>query len=292
MHADKKLCYTSIGDDMFSETRKYTEEEYLSKEELSMQVSGIVLEEVWKQIEKYRSLFRFSYQFGKKEIILVLYQNCMKEILEITMTMFQCKKQIISRPILQKAYFLYGEDSHWLMNMGRYGNLKELSYQEYIILEDERIPLLIRIFFLYEFCDDASFWTEILLLHANCRFPVALIHWLPQNRDGSKDLTKEFVSFLHYIQNIIIRQKASVIIDENKQEQTLGILMEQYPQLQQENLSFYVYHRNLYHSYTIRQYMEFHEVSHETARSAMERLKDYRFYTRRKVGKRYVYECC
>lgn len=61
MRLYKELCYTLFGDHMFSETRKYTEEEYISKEELSKQVSGIILEEVWKQIESYRSLFRKTY---------------------------------------------------------------------------------------------------------------------------------------------------------------------------------------------------------------------------------------
>ena len=292
MRLYKELCYTLFGDHMFSETRKYTEEEYISKEELSKQVSGIILEEVWKQIESYRSLFRKTYQFGSKEISLILHQNCMEELLEITMAMFQFKQQCTGSTSLQKACFLYGEDSHWLINIGRYVNLKELSYSEYAILEERRIPLLIRIFFLYEFCDDASSWAQILFLQNNCEFPVSLIHWKSICKDNQKDLTREFIQFLHMIYKNMIRYKGSLMMHENKQEQALDILIEQYPQLQKEHLSFYVHHRNLYHAYTIRQYTEFHHVSYETARCALEKLKDYQFYTRRKIGKRFVYECC
>ena len=51
---------------MFEETRKYTEETYRTKDELAeeLELEGVVLEAVWKQIEEYRSLFRREFNFS------------------------------------------------------------------------------------------------------------------------------------------------------------------------------------------------------------------------------------
>lgn len=277
---------------MYSETKKYTEEIYISKEELSKQVSGVILEEVWKQIESYRALFRKTYVFGNRKIQLVLYQRCMEEMLEATTLLFQFKQPAPGSALLRKAYFLYGDALHWAADMGRYAGLRDLSHSEYEFLESQHIPLLIRIFFLFEFCDDASLWGEILFLKNNCQFPVSFIHRGSAYKKGQCDMTKEFEQFLHALYRKILQYKGSLKMCENKCEQSLTVLREQYPQLQKEVLSFYVHHRDVYHAYTIRQYVEFHDVCYETARCAMEKLKEYRFYVRRKVGKRFVYECC
>lgn len=277
---------------MYSETKKYTEEIYISKEELSRQVSGVILEEIWKQIESYRSLFRKTYVFGNKKIHLVLFQRCMEELLEVTTLLFQFKQQNTSSTLIRKAYFLYGDTIHWVADMGRYAGLRDLSHMEYEFLENQHIPLLIRIFFLFEFHDDASNWGQILFYKNNCQFPVSFIHRSSVYKEGQSDMTREFVQFIQALYRNIIRHKGSLKMCENKCEQSLAILREQYPQLQKEVLSFYIHHRDVYHAYTIRQYVEFHDVSYETARCAMEKLKEYQFYTRRKVGKRFVYECC
>ncbi|MFR2703667.1 MAG: hypothetical protein ACLTAQ_11475 [Longicatena caecimuris] len=45
---------------MFETTRTYSEDQYIKKEELRKELSGVVLESVWQQIQEYRRIFRFT----------------------------------------------------------------------------------------------------------------------------------------------------------------------------------------------------------------------------------------
>ena len=59
---------------MFEETRKYTEEVYVSKEELAqrLDLTGVVLDAVWKQVEDYRALLRRSFCFDDLHADIVM----------------------------------------------------------------------------------------------------------------------------------------------------------------------------------------------------------------------------
>ena len=60
---------------MFEETRKYTEEVWCwAKEELAqrLDLTGVVLDAVWKQVEDYRALLRRSFCFDDLHADIVM----------------------------------------------------------------------------------------------------------------------------------------------------------------------------------------------------------------------------
>ncbi len=79
-----------------------------------------------------------------------------------------------------------------------------------------------------------------------------------------------------------LRKEVEMVVDDQR-------LLEYYPFLQKEQVSFYVEHRDSYCYYTIQQYMKYNDVCYETARMHLEQLVRLGWYVKKKVGKKFVY---
>ena len=168
--------------------------------------------------------------------------------------------------------------------------LTKLPHDLMAFLENDEEPLLLRIFFLSMLTGEGAY-LDCLLVHASCHAPFTFAMEEKQNRKTAGDLSVRFLHFLEDIRLQISRSMLSLTETDITACQTMQLqeLLEQYPMLSEQQLMFYVDHRQPYRYYTIRQFMEYAGVCNETARCAMELLVKQSCYQRRKIGKKYVY---
>ncbi len=277
---------------MFEETRKYTEETYRTKDELAeeLELEGVVLEAVWKQIEEYRSLFRREFNFSIFSGSLVLTATCCRKLQHTSELLFRCHKEQGTASALQKVMLLVQGQKHWLQRAMELLSLPHLACDVSAFLEDEEEPLLLRCFLLSVLHADTQI-CACILLHAACPVNPTLICEQEVYQKTASDLTPRFLAFLDGIRLQISRSMLSLTETDITASQTMQLqeLQERFPELSERQLLFYVDHRKPYCYYTIRQFMEYAGVCNETARCAMEQLVHQQCYQRRRVGKKYVY---
>ena len=105
---------------MFEETRKYTEEVYVSKEELAqrLDLTGVVLDAVWKQVEDYRALLRRSFCFDDLHADIVMTRALCAKLQQTTELLYRCPLQRPFSAAVQKSVLLAGNYPHWLYKAG------------------------------------------------------------------------------------------------------------------------------------------------------------------------------
>lgn len=277
---------------MFEETRKYTEDTYLSRRELAqeLELDGVVLEAVWRQVEDYRALLRRSFHFDDVRADIVMTRALCRKLQQTTELLYRCTLQRSFAVDIRKTVLLVGNQSHWLHKASELLALKELPHNLMAFLENDEEPLLLRIFFLSLYTQDNAY-LDCMLVHACCHAPFALAIEGKPDKTAAGDLSVRFLAFLDGIRLQISRSMLSLTETDVTACQTMQLqeLLEHYPMLNEQQLMFYVDHRQPYRYYTIRQFMEYAGVCNETARCAMELLVKEHCYQRRKIGKKYVY---
>lgn len=277
---------------MFEETRKYTEDTYLSRRELAqeLELDGVVLEAVWRQVEDYRALLRRSFHFDDVRSDIVMTRALCRKLQQTTELLYRCTLQRSFAVDIRKTVLLVGNQSHWLHKASELLALKELPHNLMAFLENDEEPLLLRIFFLSLYTQDNAY-LDCVLVHACCHAPFALAIEGKPDKTAAGDLSVRFLAFLDGIRLQISRSMLSLTETDVTACQTMQLqeLLEHYPMLNEQQLMFYVDHRQPYRYYTIRQFMEYAGVCNETARCAMELLVKEHCYQRRKIGKKYVY---
>ncbi|MFR5079995.1 MAG: hypothetical protein ACLTDX_19105 [[Clostridium] innocuum] len=231
---------------MFEETRKYTEEIYVSKEELAqrLELTGVVLDAVWKQVEDYRALLRRSFCFDDLHADIVMTRALCAKLQQTTELLYRCPLQRPFSAAVQKSVLLAGNYPHWLYKVGELLALAPLPHGLVTFLEQEEEPLLLRIFFLSMFTGERAY-LDCLLVHERCHAPFALAMEEQPNRTAAGDLSVRFLAFLDDIRLQISRSMLSLTETDVTACQTMQLqeLLEQYPMLSEQQLMFYVDHR-------------------------------------------------
>ena len=94
-------------------------------------------------------------------------------------------------------------------------------------------------------------------------------------------MTEDIQIFLFWIKEQLYKEVEVIVNDQR--------LIEYYPFLHKEQVSFYLEHREIYCFYTIQQYMKYNNVCYETSRMHLEQLVCLGWYVKKKVGKKFVY---
>lgn len=196
---------------MFEETRKYTEEVYVSKEELAqrLDLTGVVLDAVWKQVEDYRALLRRSFCFDDLHADIVMTRALCAKLQQTTELLYRCPLQRPFSATVQKSILLAGNYPHWLYKAGELLALTPLPHGLVTFLEQEEEPLLLRIFFLSMFTGESAY-LDCLLVHERCHAPFALAMEEQPNRKAAGDLSVRFLAFLDDIRLQISRSMLSL----------------------------------------------------------------------------------
>lgn len=290
---------------MFEETKKYSEQEYLCKEDIYSLFESHIGSIVWKEIEQYRQIFMHTWNIQSCGLQLVLnaYVNA-----QIEQTFTACcewiKKQMSFKD--KQPYKWQSETIvfHYKQNeilQGR-SKLAQFCEMQHIpiradllqYLQDPSINMFIRLFFIYIQYDGEKRDTLCSLCLCDWSFepliPIFCGIQVPLTTQH-QDHTYTFLTFLSQIR-LKISQEMISLMGEHKQEQVSmneTVLIERYPQLALHQIQFYINHRTYEHFYTIQQYMEQCHVCYETARYSLDEMVEMQWYNKHRMGKKYVY---
>ena len=173
---------------------------------------------------------------------------------------------------------------------------KELVLRPY--LEEETNNLLCKLFRLAMECDKrTAFLLYFPTLYLHHCFPLSIhitMEELMERLDRQVtdlDVTSNFLSLLEVLRLKFSDEMLSLNRKDSISLQKLDAreLIERYPMLQKESITFYVAHRKLHHYYTLQDYMQNAGVCYETARYSMEKLVALKWYQKQKIGKKFVY---
>lgn len=306
------------GDPMYETARKYSELKYYSKKELSELMDYYVLEPVWKEIETYRSFFRYELYFYEKTYYLTQNPLVINKLLHVQEQLYQYalhhqkntinieenflsenEKEALQRYLLQtKINTLLPEKEIYHRCIHLFQLQYDCKLDVITILSDHNLPFLIKLFLLiYMTPRKVSYILQFPLCIQNGCLPC--INILPieecihkiEKMEKNSDLTYQFLCLLDTIQlklfDIMVLLKSS-----NQQKLTtmhVKDLRERFPMLRKEQIDFYVAHRECNHYYTIQNYMHFCNVCYETARYSLEHLVQEQWYKKQKMGKKFVY---
>lgn len=271
---------------MRNEIALYSEEMYIDKLYLYSLYSNTTAELIWRDVLKYREYFHHTLNFDEKKYYLTMNQTLFDKMLRIYE--YPIEKSNMEYLHIHMFVEKYANaDVKTLLLM--YANEIHLSLKGTMIrflCSDEN--LLIKIFIAKHWIGVKEYIYLILLVFNK----VSWYHYIYKCQEligikAEKDLTFKYRSFLdqfyYCLSNTIDLSSA------RKERETLEELLLRFPMCNKMQLEFYLTHSHINHYYTVTQYMEYHQVSYETARKAMNLLVNLEFYKKSKVGKRQVY---
>lgn len=290
---------------------KSSEMAYYTKKDLAQYLNISMIDQVWKDIEVYRSYFK-------------IHDSCMKENEYVVLNGYVSKKMMI---LMEKMLMLPEKEGQndFLINWIRESiqdekeiflcldflkecQMKNLSYStcrehlKMFFFEEKdcdfylqrSCPFMIRLNALLGNEELTPIQkvalTGIIFKQVNCeKFlayldPDSFIKEYSKEEDQTYNLLALIKSFNQILNKKLIKGEEVAL---NKQG--LETLIYRYPMLPKAAVSFYAKHNQPGHYYTISQYIEENQVCYETGRQAMEQLVHYRFYQKTKVGKKFVY---
>lgn len=277
---------------------KYTEETYLTYEELKEKFLPAQMEAIWREVANYRELFvvdllnqqfivhsmQLQKKHAKTESLLnrILreggYQPVNFEQIGISNEVIQCIKNKYQsqyshslQAICKELQMEYSE----LMKFLDHTELP-LMIQIYLILTQTQ-GWMQRILFLYlsyeECCHDVMF----LLAETQCR------------QELRNDQTKAYESWLHDVHQLLHQQLIIQRANRNVSYLKELRLLERYPALKPYQAEFFEHHRSAGHYYTVEQFLLYCNTCYETARMSMEEFVRLGWYKKEKCGKKYIY---
>ncbi len=290
---------------------KTSEQAYYSKKDLTQYLNISVVDEVWKEIEKYRSYFK-------------VVDSCMKENEYVVLNGYVSRKMMI---LMEKMLMLPQEENQmdrlesWIkeeikdekeaflcLDFLKECQMKNVGYatcREYLnmfFFEEKDcnhylkrdFPFMIRLTCLLKE-DELSLIQKIvlsacILKQVNCEkfIPYLDRDCFIKEYEKEEDQTYNLLSLIRSF-NLILNRKLIKKEETSLHDQGVETLIYRYPMLPKAAVSFYSKHNQPGHYYTISQYIKENNVCYETGRQAMEQLVQYRFYQKAKVGKKFVY---
>lgn len=262
----------------------YSEEKYYTKRQLLDLHPGIVGECMYEEIWNIRKRFKIEVDINGEKYFVVLTKrvnSLMMSILENKIkvqemsediTMFVTTNLISNK---QQFYMLCKN-----LNNDKLGVLSETLYSQQ--------PLLFHLFLICYYNAHSSL-LYAYLVHYNRVEWYAILKEIKIINEKNKDLdlTGEFLSFLSTFHLKIYEIMLLSRSDEIKQN--YDEIQFRYPQLNEQQIKFYLSHNNDKQYYTIENFKQFSNLSYENARRKMDLLMQLNFYKRIKIGKKYVY---
>lgn len=255
----------------------YSEEQYVSKQQLQNMYSASISACIWDEIIFYRKQYKYPLRFQAKEFYLTMNAYVFHKMLKIYEVDFE-----------KSIYFtssIRDELIHYMKT-----NKLEVNHILFDFLLSEEV-LLIRIFVIWWLKLDE----QLILFYLQCYKKEYLytiiknVQRLQMDHHDENDLTYELRHFLdemylHLRDKMIYLLNSSVCLTQTKEELSL-----RYPQVNKKAIHFFVQHRGLNHFYTIEHYMQFTNVCYENARQSMEKMVALDWYQKHKIGKKFVY---
>lgn len=292
---------------MLEVIEKYCEDNYARKSDVEKEFGSYVFHSVWKEIDAYRKQHAYTFDFMDEKYEMVWHRKTTFLCLQIERSLYRYAKQhtfsiqdIIGfdeatthsiHAMIHQFQTSYIEDKvQWFQNALATLHMQSKDY--YNLLFDMQQPIIFR-FYLSTF---HPIETERKILHIMILLMEDLLELHPfflktqVTYTLEEDVTYEFLTFLSNIRLQIFHDMVSLPKnEETHKHKTLQELLESFPQLSKQQISFFIDHREIKHYYTIAQYMDYHHVCYETARYSLEKMVELHWYQKKKTGKKYVY---
>lgn len=304
---------------MYETAQKYSELAYYSKQDVAKEMDHYLVEPIWHEIEQYRSLFKVCFPIKGRATYLVRNPFVNNQIAQ-TQEMLQAyilrhKDEQMQKPdvfwLRQKEIYTFESlfiqlkyQKAWDVQEMFIAFFKQLHLEESISYEtckylmNPHHNLLLQLFLISMELDKRSAYIIQYPLLASHHALLCVNIWKMEeicdlyDKNGVDfDVTKQFLSFLEHIQ---LKLSNEMVLLDAGNDNNIQLMQEQeliecYPMLQKEQISFYIAHRLHHHYYTLQDYMTFHNVCYETARYSMEKLVALHWYQKAKIGKKFVY---
>lgn len=300
---------------MFEMAIKYSSDNYFEKEELQSQIDSHLFFPIWENIIEYRKLFQLEFHYQSKtyhmyhvpfvtQMMMQTYESMLQFQLSkdndffIPKSLpFRVQRKIRSQTMCYPKIAIFNLQQmvyHWLQ---LYCPKKPLIVNVSNQTKHSSAHLVNELFFLcFESDEGMQYFLLILILE---RYHLVylleslyqiIINYSKTINFTNKDVTKNFLSFLacvrfHFTKDVITLESNEVQLRKKSLEE----LQLCYPTLQKKQLQFYIAHSTDKQYYTIKHYMQYHNVCYETARTSLEELTALQWYQKKKIGKRFVY---
>ncbi len=260
---------------------KYSEEQYLNKSDIQRIYEGVAFQCVWEEVKQYRKLFEHKL-FGKYYITMnkIMYLSILK--------LMQCVKcETDYDPVLECTYTQI-EHLHTSQRIQRIAQMRGIQIESQLLLY---------------LCSDELFVLKAIMLYVKCRdedvlyvyckgenelWLYTLLKEYPYIDDcDTLDMTTLFLTFFEYLYFKLSKKVVSSYRDDYRYD--VETLLLRYPQLRKKQVEYYLKYCDKQSYVTIKHYQQYCQVSYESARKQMDDLLLLGFYTKLKVGKRYVF---
>lgn len=268
--------------------KEFTEDVYISYEELDAMLNYQNTHAVWAEIQAYRKPYEWQLEGSKKKLILVLTPLLMSQCYELEQMLrfYQtlCPKQQNNNYMIQAALNPDNEPAFYLNHL--YDYFEGLNYDQVIVLSNTHV--LVQLMAIRCFCSNMNEVAEFCL---NRYFLSDVIEFFTLTPITSIDATAEFKMMIQLAKQRI-KAKFQMVKLEHSPMMNRGNADELhtlYPFLSTKQIEFYCTHQRAFHYYTAADYAKWHHCSNETARTSLNELVQLGWYKKQKVGKKYVY---
>lgn len=268
--------------------QEFTEDVYISFEELDAMLNYQNTHAVWAAIQAYRKPYEWQLKGSKKTMVLVLTPLLMSQCYELEQMLrfYQtlCPKHQNNNYMIQAALNPVNEPAFYLNNLKGY--FDSFSFDQVSMLSN--VHVFVQLMAIRCFCKDIN---EAAAFCLNRYFLSDAAKFLSLTPITSIDATAEFKMMIQQakqklkaeFQALKLQQLPMVNKGDADELHTL------YPFLSMKQIEFYCTHQKAFHYYTVADYADWHHCSNETARTSLNELAELGWYKKQKVGKKYVY---
>ncbi len=264
-------------------------DDYPSYISLCKQQGNLAGEALWEELEKERMFYRLKGGLLSLNDYLCMTPFVLKRENQLFSLCNQCVQLFHGDALLSFADTIKKELMFQKMQLRKDSLL-------YLLLEDMYCDQLLVLFCFtllpVPLCEEmCRLWKQLLMPNIPIDVKAFFVDpMLYKNMFVEKDKTYLFLKFLSLLELnfeeclLLLKSDCGDFLKMSKEQ-----LFHRYPFFSKQQIAFFVTHRNPYDYYSIQEYMRYSHVCYETARIAMERFVHYKWYHRRKIGKRFYY---
>ncbi len=262
---------------------QYSEQEYYTKKKLLSLNPGVVGECMYQEIWAIRKLFLMPIEaFNKKQYIIMT-----KKINELMIHILETK--LYKHTYESKVEYRQMEYHH------KQDALLRLASELNIYIPYELVQflyrtnaLLLKLYILRVFSHENKLLYFYLKQNDRLEWYEMIIGLnTVEETSVELDLTSSFLSFL--VSFYLKICEMMVLSNGDDIQLTYNEIQFRYPQLNENQIHFYLTHNHSQQYYTIQNFKQYTNISYESARKQLDMLMQLKFYNRIKIGKKYVY---
>ena len=264
-------------------------EGYVSYASLCQQQGGLTAEAIWQELESARKGMRTLSTVSNGQDYLCL-----------TPYVVRRQRELLSLLTHIELYYSEKRSTSIVSSVIKQTLNQSMPYQKEMLvcqeLQKENCDLLLVLFCLTLLPDllretMCNLWKQLVIPLAPLDMSSFFVDELLHKSDFlNNDKTYLFLSFLSQAQ---LKFEECLLLLRRDCDDYLRMtnepLVHRFPNLSEQQIAFFVAHREANSYYSIQEYKEFTHVCYETARNAMESFVAQGWYRQRKIGKRYYY---